>query len=124
MSFEIDDYLIPDIDRWIAKNRTQYADAFGLADRLSRVAQQVMLSAEVSTGDKRALLILLFFARALSSFQGALLLAERGVTVEAQTLARSCLESAFFLHNHRRRFCRQAHQLRRSAQEKGGDVVG
>ncbi len=56
-----------------------------------------MLGAEVPKGDNRALLILLFFARALSSFQGALLLAERGMTVEALTLARSCLESAFFL---------------------------
>jgi hypothetical protein len=35
---------------------------------------------------------------ALSSFQGALLLAERGMTVEAQTLARSCLGSVFFLN--------------------------
>jgi hypothetical protein len=97
MSLQTDGYLSPDIGKWIAKHRAEHAAAFGLADRLSRVAQQVMLGAEVPKGDNRALLILLFFARALSSFQGALLLAERGMTIEALTLARSCLESAFFL---------------------------
>jgi hypothetical protein len=97
MSLQIDGYLSQDIGKWIAKHRAEHATTFALADRLSRVGQQVMLGAEVSKGDDRALLILLFFARALSSFQGALLLAERGMTSEAQTLARSCLESAFFL---------------------------
>jgi hypothetical protein len=97
MSLQTDGYLSPDIAKWIAKHRAEHAAAFALADRLSQVAQQVMLGAEVPKSDNRALLILLFFARALSSFQGALLLAERGMTVEALTLARSCLESAFFL---------------------------
>jgi hypothetical protein len=97
MSLQTDGYLSPDLAKWITKHRTEHTSAFALVDRLSRVAQEVMLGAEVPKGDNRALLILLFFARSLSSFQGAVLLAERGMTVEAQTLARSCLESAFFL---------------------------
>jgi hypothetical protein len=80
MSLQTDGYLSPDITKWISKHCAEHAAGFALADRLSRVAQQVMLGAEVPKGDNRALLILLFFARTLSSFQGALLLAERGLT--------------------------------------------
>jgi hypothetical protein len=56
-----------------------------------------MLATIVPNGDRQALLVLLFYARALSSFQGALILAESEMTVEARTLARSCLESSFYL---------------------------
>jgi hypothetical protein len=97
MSLQTDGYLSPDIGKWIAKHRAEHASAFALADRLNRVAQQVMLGAEVPIEDNRSLLILLFFARCLSSFQGALLMVERGMTVEALTLARNCLESSFLL---------------------------
>lgn len=40
----------PDIGKWIAKHRAEHAAAFALADRLSRVAQHVMLGAEVPKG--------------------------------------------------------------------------
>jgi hypothetical protein len=43
------------------------------------------------------LLAMLLFTRTLSNFQGAVLMAERGMIVEARTLARSCLESTFCL---------------------------
>jgi hypothetical protein len=97
MSLQTDGYLSTDIGKWIAKHRAEHAAAFALADRLNRVAQQVMLGAEVPKADNRSLLIVLFFARCLSSFQGALLMVERGMTIEALTLARNCLESSFFL---------------------------
>jgi hypothetical protein len=97
MSLETDGYLSADIATWIAKHRAEHEPSFNLAERLNRVAQRLMLAALVPEGDNRSLLVLLFFARALSSFQGAVLLVERGMTVEAQTLARSCLETSFCL---------------------------
>ena len=97
MSLASDGYLSPDVASWIAKHRAEHAKWFNLADRLNRICQRVMLAAVVPDGDNRALLVLLFFARALSSFQGAVLMIERGMSVEALTLSRSCLESSFYL---------------------------
>lgn len=97
MPLEFDGYLSPDFDRWIAKHHAEHRASFDLAERLNRLCQRAMLAAEVPDGDLRALLILSLFARALSSYQGAVLMVERGMSVEAQTLARSCLESTFYL---------------------------
>jgi Family of unknown function (DUF5677) len=96
MSLETDGYLSPDINNWVTQHRAEHGSWFALADRLNRAAQRLML-AIVPNGDRQALLVLLFYVRALSSFQGALILAEHGMTVEARTLARSCLESSFYL---------------------------
>ena len=97
MSLADDGYLSRDAGEWIAKHRVEHAEWFALADRLNRVCQRAMLAAQVPDGDNRALLVILFFARALSSYQGAVLMIERGMSVEALTLARSCLESSFYL---------------------------
>jgi hypothetical protein len=97
MSLESDGYLSPDVGKWIAKHRSEHMAWFELANRLNRVCQRAMLGAVVPDADNRALLVILFFARALSSYQGAVLMVERGMSVEALTLARSCLESSFYL---------------------------
>jgi Family of unknown function (DUF5677) len=97
MSLASDGYLSPDVVGWIAKHRAEHAEWFALADRLNRVCQRAMLAAVVPDGDNRALLVILFFAHALSSYQGAVLMIERGMSAEALTLARSCLESSFYL---------------------------
>jgi hypothetical protein len=97
MALETDGYISPDIAKWVTKNRAEHEPWFGLAVRLNRVSQRHMLAAVIPDSDNRSLLVLLFFARALSSFQGAILLAERGMTSEAQTLARSCLETSFYI---------------------------
>ena len=97
MSLASDGYLSLDIGGWIAKHRADRTEWFALADRLNRVCLRAMLAAVVPDGDNRALLVILFFARALSSYQGAVLMIERGMSTEALTLARSCLESSFYL---------------------------
>src|ERR1700676_4074169 len=43
------------------------------------------------------LLALQLLSRSLSNFQGAVLIAEGRMTIEARALVRSCLESTFFL---------------------------
>lgn len=93
-------FLSPDIGRFIEKYRQDNRAAFDLADALNRTAQRLLLGAEVkmegeSFSEKN--LAQLLFVRALSNFQGAILMAERGAVVEARTLARTCLETAFAL---------------------------
>jgi hypothetical protein len=97
MSFASQGYLSPDLAGWIVKHRSENSVCFGLADRLNRVCQSVMLACSVPDNDQWALVTLLLFARALSSFQGGVLMVERGMTIEALTLARSGLESSFYL---------------------------
>lgn len=97
MSLASEGYLSSDIAGWIAKHRSENPLHFGLADRLNRVCQRVMLACWVPDNDNQRLVALLLLARALSSFQGGVLMIERGMSIEALTLARSCLESSFFL---------------------------
>lgn len=97
MSLEIDGFLSADSPTWVKRHRQRHSEAFELVDRLNRAAQRRMLAAIIPPEDNIALLVLLFYARALSSFQGAAVLAERGMIAEARTLCRSCFESVFCL---------------------------
>ncbi|MFO1024686.1 MAG: DUF5677 domain-containing protein [Acetobacteraceae bacterium] len=97
MSLESEGYLSPDVRSWIATHRSQNPELFGLADRMNRTAQRTMMGCAVPDNDNRALLVVLLFARGLSSFQDGVLMIERGMSVEALTLARSCLETSFYL---------------------------
>jgi hypothetical protein len=97
MSLVSEGYLSPDVGKWIAKQRRQIPDCFDLTDRMNRACQRAMMGCSVPDNDNRALLVLLLFARGVSSSQGAILMIERGMSVEALTLARSCLETSFYL---------------------------
>lgn len=100
MSIAEQGFLSPDIAHFVAKHRADNKAAFDLADDLNRTAQRLMLGTEVRMeGDvlSEKNLAQLLFVRALSNFQGVVLLAERGAIVEARTLARTCLETVFAL---------------------------
>lgn len=97
MSLQADGYLSPDIAEWITNQRSQNSKSFSVAHRMNRACQRAMMACEVPDNDNRALLVLLLFARCVSSFQGGILMIERGMSVEALTLARSCLETSFYL---------------------------
>ena len=66
---------------------------FGHAMDINLIAQQLLL--EVPLEDKKAFLAALLFVRGLSSFQAAILLAERGMIQDARTITRSCFETVF-----------------------------
>jgi hypothetical protein len=94
-------FLSPDLQSRISDIRERHADWFGHAESLNRFAQRLAttqheISSETGLADDRALALLLFY-RAVNNFQGAVLMAERGMIVEARTLARSLLESAIWL---------------------------
>ena len=100
MSILAEGFLSPDIAQFISKHRRDNKQAFDLADGLNRTAQRLMLRAAVriegdGLGAKN--LVQLLYTRALSNFQGVILMAERGAVVEARTLARTCLETVFAL---------------------------
>jgi hypothetical protein len=100
MSIPNEGFLSPDIARFIARHREDNKVIFDLADALNRTAQRLMLGSQVPLeGDvfSEKNLAQLLLVRAISNFQGAILMAERGAIVEARTLTRTCLETVFAL---------------------------
>ncbi len=100
MTFETQGFLSQDIETWRKRFVEKNSEWFGIAARVNEVAQKLAFSAHTKDGGRNAerrLLAGQLFVRVLSSFQGAILMAERGMTVEARTLVRGCLESTFIL---------------------------
>ena len=100
MSIQEEGFLSPDVGRFIREHRQNSEAAFRLASALNRTAQHLLLTSEAPVagdGLNATNIAQLLFVRALSNFQGAILMAERGAVVEARTLARTCLESVFAL---------------------------
>jgi len=70
---------------------------FDVCERLNRLAHRQLNTLVVAGEDRQLLLRALLFIRGLSSYQAALILAERGLTTEARTIARGCFETVFLL---------------------------
>ena len=90
--FKSNGYLANDMRHIHAHIRTKYPDSFAIADELNTLGQGFYVeSTELLTGryshDPLSVAIQLM-PRALSAYQGSILLAERGMHIEALTLAR------------------------------------
>lgn len=81
--------------------RTAMADWFDVAEGLNVLGQQVYIDSANQVLGKEVMspisLVLLMMPRCLSGFQGAIVLAERGLGIEAQSLVRSIYETAFWM---------------------------
>jgi len=101
LSIRRDGFLSEAIDRSIPALRALHAAWFDFADRVNWVGQRIMNSAETAciggtTHDPICLATRLLI-RSLSGFQGAVILAERGMAVEALTLVRGLYENALWI---------------------------
>lgn len=94
-TLETDGYLALDMTHWIEKHRTENKAWFSLAEEINRFAQEQMLKLDIHNKDYQELLVAAGFLRALSSFQGAVLMLERGMIFEAGTLLRAEIEAMF-----------------------------
>lgn len=85
----------------MADHRQNHADSFEFAEKMNRLGQKLIAEANVVIGEEGAkdpkVLALLLLLRLMSGFQGVILLIERGMVVEARTLARSCYENMYCL---------------------------
>lgn len=90
-------FLSRDIGAFAMQNRLDHADAFEFAEALNETAHSIMAVTNIPTKqgemDRPRVMAALLFARMLSTFQGCILLCERGLIVEARTLVRSCFET-------------------------------
>jgi hypothetical protein len=76
--------------------RAEHASLFRFADHCARAALDVAAQLPLARAS-RQMVVSQFFARALSHFQGALMLAESGMAIESLTLSRSLVETCFVM---------------------------
>ena len=86
-----------DIKEWIEKHRNDNKVWFSFCEKINRFAQNIMLSLEIHENDLTELICATLLTRALSNFQGVIILAERGMLNESRAVLRSLLERTFSL---------------------------
>jgi hypothetical protein len=100
MSFEIDGFFSPEIERFREAMRTTapFCEWLAYARALNRIGLNLLRQASSIPNDPRLFAMHGHFVRAHRSFQGAVLLAEVGSIPDARTVVRSGVESAIALH--------------------------
>jgi|GEM_PF-4366267 len=100
-SLKIDGMLAPVIGEYVPYFRARFVQWFDFAHRLNRLGMRVM-NDHVSQLNGREIrdpvsLSLRLLARANHAFGAAILLAERGLTIEANSMSRTLYETGFWL---------------------------
>jgi hypothetical protein len=90
-------FLSPQLRKWTTSTKRDYQKWFRFIKRLNRAAMKVLAAIEPDLNKNRELFAALLCRRALQTFQGSILLAERGMIADALTLVRSCAETAIAL---------------------------
>jgi Family of unknown function (DUF5677) len=90
-------FLSPQLRKWTTSTKGDYQKWFRFINRLNRAAMKVLAAIEPDPNKKQELCAALLCRRALQTFQGSILLAERGMIADALTLVRSCAETAIAL---------------------------
>lgn len=78
----------------VAKIRRDHSTWFGVLTTANRLAMDVLTRLKPGTADNQKVLEAVFYARGLQSIQAVVLLAKRGMTSDARTLLRACVETA------------------------------
>ena len=94
-------FLSPLLNHYRSSVIEAHPDWFDLANRFNRLAMSVWLDHPISRKglsiNNPEPLTVRLMARAISGFEGAIILLERGMTVEAGTLVRSLYETGFWI---------------------------
>jgi hypothetical protein len=90
-------FLSTKLRKWTTSTKLHYKKWFRLIKQLNRAAMEVLAAVEANPEKNQELCSALLYRRALQTFQGSILLAERGMIADAFTLVRSCAETAIAL---------------------------
>src|SRR5712675_3120617 len=90
-------FLAPSLAASIASIRKDFAPWFDTAGRFNALGMRVMPNAKAGTSDNQQLIAAALYGRALTLFQAANILAERGMLGDARTVVRSAAETAIVL---------------------------
>ncbi len=97
MSLETQGFLSPELEKLKTLQRQKHAEPFGLLDQASELGQQALSKVSLLKPTTDNLLASIFFVRGLQTVQGAILMLERGMILEARTLSRGAIETLFYL---------------------------
>lgn len=95
MGFETEGFLGTDAQRLMGEQRTTFADLFEYAFECSATAMKVA-TLPLPAGNK-GISVGVMFSRCLAQFQGAIILAERGLPIESLVLTRALYETDLVL---------------------------
>jgi hypothetical protein len=94
-------FLSPYVTEFVSTHRKAQPALFGVVDDLNAIGQRQLLRGAdegIKVSSMSALNIAVrLFIRTMSNFQGSVILIERGMAVEAQTLIRNCYENGFWI---------------------------
>ena len=99
----IEDYIFPNgfldpgLHEWVEECHRLYPEWFALVNDLNALAIKVMTSLSVHDDEPQESILAALFIRTLHTFQGAVLMAERGMMTPGRMLARCMLEVVFQL---------------------------
>lgn len=138
MSIDENGFLDVDISSWIKKHRDEHRSLFDVCQEVNLIAQTNLHKLDIHSEDVQEILLALLLVRALSAYQGSLLLIERGMLTEAKILLRTLLEILFRVgaisksreiaqayvledEQHRKKFINKFKQLSDSVKEAQGN---
>jgi hypothetical protein len=90
-------FLSPIFSVVIEHCRTEHHEWFEFAEGVNRLCLRLLWSLQPKRRKNQQLVVSILFARCLSAFQGAILLAERGMILESRYVLRALLETTFAL---------------------------
>jgi len=88
-------FLSPEIAHFRRKVRSSRTKLFALIERLNELAHREMFGTRVKNKDPQQALVAALLSRALTTFQGVVILAEHGLISEATAILRTLLEVLF-----------------------------
>ncbi|SRR6266581_937515 len=92
-----DGFLGEGFDAVIQDCRKQHAEWFDLANSVNKFGMRLLWSLKPRKTSNQQLLVTILYGRCLSAFQTTILLAERGLVLEARYVLRAMLETTFAL---------------------------
>jgi hypothetical protein len=90
-------FLNPAVSDWVRDNKEKNHALFDHAARLRDLALELAREISQAAASDQEVTSIALLLRAISSFEGVILLSERGMFVEARTIARNVFETAFYL---------------------------
>jgi len=90
-------FLSEEIEKWSKRIRDAHLDYFELCESFNRLSHEIAFEISPHNKNIKELLISALFLRNLTSYQGFIILAERGLISESRMLLRCLMEATFTL---------------------------
>lgn len=92
---EKEGYLSKQITQWIEKHRSENSEWFELCEDINRFSHSTMFTMTIHNKHLPEIIAASLYIRAMSNFQGIILMSERGMINEAKSLLRCLIECEF-----------------------------